>query len=356
MARMAALRSSRGAAVLGLLAALTLVLSMRSAWSVARPAGLVELYAELAAELAPGRAGAVASQVRGELASRRWPARAVMLVADARAGSTMVQTLLLALAGSAGHPQRVGLFEPRVRCFELVRDLLAGLVDLGPGKQGLPAGRWFNLNHAGFFNFGCYGAPGVASDPARLALSAVPDWPSATVVLKTVDTEWFRPAKIAEAAKGWGPLKVIRLIRDPRAVMYSRIVNGMYPDFKTLGPTCNDMHEDVAWLANQSASRNFRLLKFSDLVHRPHQTVRRLVEWLEWEVPPAELNRTVREYLLAEKTSQVGGYANNAGQLQPRDISRVDNHWRSKMTSSDELLIQKACGTLAEDAFWAPTN
>ena len=91
-------------------------------------------------------------------------------------------------------------------------------------------------------------------------------------------------------------------------------------------------------------------------VREPEEAVQRLLQFLDWGHARGRANATVQMFLLSKEVDQVGGYANNAGLLKKRDITKIDTRWQDKLTQHDELKIQAQCGELALDSFWTQTR
>ena len=91
-------------------------------------------------------------------------------------------------------------------------------------------------------------------------------------------------------------------------------------------------------------------------VREPQEAVQRILQFLDWGHARARANATVQKFLLSKTVEEVGGYANNAGLLKKRDITKIDTRWRDELTKHDELTIQARCGELALDSFWTQSR
>lgn len=150
-------------------------------------------------------------------------------------------------------------------------------------------------------------------------------------------------------------VRMLQLVRDPRAVAYSwqrgklQVDEGVPRPMDSAGP----MTAARGWLLwnlvldrmRRSAGDRMRLLRYEDLVAAPRSTVRDILDFADPSLPPDGLTfldeRTVRQ----DPTHSVSG---NPSRFRDGEVRiEVDQAWRSRLSARDRRVVSAVTWPLA---------
>ena len=130
-------------------------------------------------------------------------------------------------------------------------------------------------------------------------------------------------------------IKVLHLIRDPRAVLSSRAAVGWERETLKAARLCRQMLGDLA-LAQVLPQERYTLVRYEDLVDNTEDTVERLygrlgLRWTE------EMRRAVRSHTKASPSEDL-----KAGGTY-RSASFSPESWKRKLSARQVLAIEREC-------------
>lgn len=134
-------------------------------------------------------------------------------------------------------------------------------------------------------------------------------------------------------------VKVVFLVRDPRATMSSRYNSVSWcsdkPDCSSPEVLCSDLQGDlkVATALRQIYPERFTMIKYEDLASKPHDEIRRLMDFIGMEYSP-KLAQYVEEHTQED--------VNNPWSTRRKSSDRV-SMWKKQLPLQEIHTIQNAC-------------
>ena len=260
-----------------------------------------------------------------------------LIVGTPRSGTTLVQRMASELPGV--------VVTPETHFFPLVDEELGGVRNFPRSRAGLrilltaycehPLTKGLDLDPEHLIDR----LSGRTGDPYEVFATVVSELagPAAVVGEKTPDhLHWWRPLARADDR-----LKIIRLIRDPRAVAASMLTVPFGMDHADL--IASQWVEDarVGDRARHHLGERMLDLRYEDVVQDPHDTQERLAALLA-------VNSTCAH---GEGTSQIGpgqlfpdwelSWKSRA--LQPASLDRI-SAWESSLTSRQVAEVERIAG------------
>ena len=150
-------------------------------------------------------------------------------------------------------------------------------------------------------------------------------------------------SEILKWASNTKKLKIIHLLRDPRAIIASRLRLGWISKTETfkIQEFCNRLKEDlefVKFFRNSNISRNYIILRYEDLVANVLPVVRNI-----FQATGLDLTNNLEKWIV-ENTSWSG----NGNILEPfrttrRDALKTANFWRRNISMNAVRRVEESC-------------
>lgn len=140
-------------------------------------------------------------------------------------------------------------------------------------------------------------------------------------------------------------LKLLVLIRDPRAVRSSR--NGIgwcnFEACNSLEVLCQHYEDDlnVAIELSKSNPKNILIVKYEELVLKPYDVIPIILKFLEIDWHPS-LNKFIHDHMMTQESDSKQG-SNKYIHTQSEVSSSVADKWRQKLSQDEIDKIQKTC-------------
>lgn len=157
---------------------------------------------------------------------------------------------------------------------------------------------------------------------------------------------------VGELAEAFPTAKFIHIMRDPRAVMLSRMTAGFGTKF--IGPNIQrwkraaQMHDDHA---EALGPNRYLLVKYEDLVTNPRATLEKVCKLIKLDLLPEMLEPHKREKKgFAERSSQ---WMSNT--LKPISTDSLEK-WKAKLSPTHVALTEHALGADMQRFGYTPTG
>lgn len=142
-------------------------------------------------------------------------------------------------------------------------------------------------------------------------------------------------------------LKIIHLLRDPRAIIASRLRLGWISKTGTLKiqEFCNRMSEDLHFVTTSTISRNYMILRYEDLVANVFPVVTNI-----FQTTGLDLTDNLEKWLV-ENTRWSG----SIDTLEPfrttrRNALRTAHFWRKNISMNVVRIVEENCKVVMKDA------
>merc|ERR1712126_719268 len=140
-------------------------------------------------------------------------------------------------------------------------------------------------------------------------------------------------------------LKLLVLVRDPRAVRSSR--NGLtWCNFwacNTLEALCQHYESDMddAIKLSKRNPNNILIVKYEELVRQPYEVIPVILKFLRIDWHPT-LDKFIRDHMMMKESDSKQG-TNKYIHTQSEVSSSVADKWKQKLTQEEIKRIEKTC-------------